>query len=101
MANNVHIFVHRDGGSLHLKLFDDFEMNSVQKVLCALKRNCHGVARVYIHTSCLMKIFSFDRNVFQKKLDIMKSKSISVIFTGESASQLAPEENYLFQSVWA
>jgi len=101
MTNNLKIIVHRDGGSLHLKLVDDFNRNSVQKLLCALKRNCHGVSRVYIHTSCLKKIFPFDRNVFQKKLDIMKSKSISVVFTGENASKLAPGGNYLFQSVWA
>jgi len=50
MANNFQIFVHRDGGSLHLKLVNDFDRNSVHKLLCALKRNCHGVSRVYIHT---------------------------------------------------
>ncbi len=101
MANNFQIFVHRDGGSLHLKLVDDFDRNSVHKLLCALKRNCHGISRVYIHTRCLKKIFPFERNVLHKKLNIMKSKSISVVFTGENASNLAPEENYLFQSIWA
>ncbi|HDH97761.1 MAG TPA: hypothetical protein ENF70_01320 [Deltaproteobacteria bacterium] len=101
MANNLQIFVHRDGGSLHLKLVNDFDRNSVYKLLGALERNCHGVSRVYIYTSCLKEIFPLDRNVFQKKLDILKSKSISVAITGESASKLAPEENYLYQSIWA
>jgi len=101
MANNFQIFVHRDGGSLHLKLVNDFDRSSVHKLLCALKRNCHGASRVYIHTSCLKKISPFGKNIFRGKLDILKSKSISVVFTGENASKLAPEENYLFQSIWA
>ena len=101
MANNFQIFVHRDGGSLHLKLIGDFDRNSVYKLLAALKKNCHGASKVYIHTSCLKKILPFERDVFQKKLDILKSKSISVVFTEKNASKLVQKENYLFQSIWA
>lgn len=101
MANNFQIFVHRDGGSLHLKLIGDFDGSSVHKLLAALKRNCHGASRVYIHTNCLEKISTFGQNIFRGKLDILQSKSISVVFTGENASKLAPGGNYSFQSVWA
>ncbi len=100
IANDLRIFVHRDGRSLHLKLVGDFDRSSVHKLLGALKRNCHGASKLYIHTSSLKKIFPFEQNVFHKKLDILKSKSISVVFTGESASKLVPEEDYLFQSIW-
>ena len=101
MANNFKIFVHRDGGNLHLKLNGDFDKSSVHKLLAALKRNCHGASKVYIHTNCLEKISSFGQNIFRNKLDILRNKSISVVFVGENASKLAPEENYLFQSIWA
>ena len=101
MTNNFQIFVHRDGGSLHLKLNGDFDKNSVYKLLAALKRNCHGASKVYIHTNCLEKISSFGQNIFRNKLNFLGSKSISVIFVGDNASKLAPAENYLFQSIWA
>ncbi len=84
-----------------MKLIGDFDGNSIHKLLAALKKNCHGASRVYIHTSCLEKISSFRQNMLSGTLDILKSKSISIIFTGENASKLVPGENYLFQSIWA
>jgi len=92
-----------------MKLIGYFDKNSVHKLLAALKKNCHGASKVYIHTSCLEKISSFGQNMFIGGLDILKSKSISIIFTGEDASiftgedasKLVPGKNYLFQSIWA
>jgi hypothetical protein len=101
MANNFQIFVYRNTGSLHLKLIGDFDKNSVRKLLVALKKNCHGASKVYIHNNCLKKISSFGQNMSGGKPDILKSKSISIIFTGENTSKSVPAENYLFQSIWA
>ena len=97
MAANFKIFVHKNSENLHLKLIGDFDGSSAHELLNVLKSNCIGASKVFIHTSCLKRIYPFGREIFHKKLEALNKRSVSVLFTGEEAQQLAPENNKFFQ----
>ncbi len=99
MSANFKIFVHKNSENLHLKLIGDFDESSACELLNVLKSNCIGASKVFIHTSCLKCIHPFGREIFHKKLEALNNRSISVLFTGEEASQLAPENNKFFRVI--
>ena len=92
MATNFRIFVHRNSENMHLKLIGDFDGTSAHKLLSVLGRYCNRTSKVFIHTSCLRDINPFGRDVFHDNLDVLNGQSITLVFTGENASQLAPEK---------
>jgi hypothetical protein len=92
MANNFRIMVHRNSESLHLKLTGDFDGTSAYELIEAMKRNCNGSSRVFIHTNCLKNVYPFGRNVFLNNLGEVKRQVAFIVFTGEKASKLAPED---------
>ena len=96
MATNFEVFVHRNSENLHIKLMGDFDGISAHELLDILRRYSNSTSRVFIHTSCLKDIRPFGLNVFQGNLDVLKGKSLKLVFTGENASQLAPQEPMLF-----
>ena len=93
MASNFKIFVNRNSHNLHLSLFGDFDGNSAFELLNELKRSGRGVHKVIIHTSGLKNIYPFGRNVFQNNFSGLNCHSLRVLFTGEKASQIAPENS--------
>jgi len=95
MASNFKISVHRNDNNLHLKLAGDFDWTSAHQLLNLLKENNHGIMRVFIHTSSLKQIHPIGRDVFHKNFDAMSGQHISLLFTGDSAVQLAPEGSTL------
>ena len=99
MATNFGIFVHRNSENLHLRLMGDFDGISAHELLGVLKRHSHRVSKVFIHTSCLRDIHPFGLWVFHNRLDALKGRSIEFVFTGENASQLAPEKPMLFDLI--
>ena len=99
MAANFKIFVHKNSENLHLKLIGDFDGNSAHELFNLLESNCIRGLKVFIHTSCLKRIHSFGREVFHKKLKALNNRSISILFTGEEAPQLAPENNKSFRAM--
>ncbi len=98
MASNFRISVHRSSQSLHLKLSGDFDGSSAHQLLSILKNKSKGTERVFIHTSCLKDIHTFGQDVFQNNLDVLKGKTVPLVFTGEYASRLA-SENKSFVSI--
>jgi anti-anti-sigma regulatory factor len=90
MAHNFKVAIHRNSDNLHLKLIGDFDGSSAQQLLHILEKNCRGTSRVFIHTNSLRDIHPFGPNVLRSHMDFMKGKSISIVFTGENASRLAP-----------
>ncbi len=93
MATNFRISVHRNGENLHLKLIGDFDGTSAHELLNVLKRYCDRTSRVFVHTSGLRNIHPFGLSVFHNNLDVLNGKSIKFEFTGENASQIAPEKS--------
>jgi len=99
MAANLRIFAHRTSEKLCLKSMGDFDGISAHELFDILKRYSNRTSRVFIHTSCLGNIYPFGLNVFHNHLDLLKGKSLELVFTGENASQLAPEKPMLFDLI--
>ncbi|RLC53584.1 MAG: hypothetical protein DRH89_10470 [Candidatus Cloacimonadota bacterium] len=95
MSENFQVFVHENEGSLHLKLMGDLDEISAKDVLTIVNDRRRVASRVFIHTNCLNKIHTEARKVFQDNIDSMELQSLPVLFTGEKASQLAPNRNIL------
>lgn len=93
MAANFRISVHRNSDNLHLKLMGDFDGSSACQLLNVLKKSAAGVYRVIIHTSCLKSICPFGRDTFHENLRHGKDYPVRILFTGEKASQIAPERS--------
>ena len=96
MARKFEISVHRNDENIHLKLRGDFDGISAHELLTVLKVYCGRSSRVFIHTSCLRSIHPFGRKVFHTHLSLLKGHRAELVFTGEPASQLAPERSVLF-----
>lgn len=92
MAARFRISIHRNSENLHLKLMGDFDGTSAYELLNVLKRYSTRTARIFIHTSGLRNIHPFGLNVFHNNLGALKERSLTLVFTGEHASQLAPEK---------
>ena len=95
MAKNRKIFVHRNSEYIHMKLIGDFDGSLAYELLNLLKNNCTAVPKIFIHTNCLRTVNSFGRQVFHKNLNHIDNQSTQLLFTGEFASQLIPENNGL------
>ena len=92
MAKNFKISTHRNDENLHLKLIGDFDGTSAFELLNVLKGKSDRTSRVFIHTSGLRNIYPFALNVFHNNLNVLKGKCVELVFTGENACRLAPEE---------
>ncbi len=87
MASNFKISEHRNGGSLHLKLFGDFDDDSAQQILDVLAKRHNGIFRVIIHTSSLERIHWFHKTTIQNYLKMIHKHANNIIFTGEYANE--------------
>jgi len=90
MKSNFVITSYRESDILHLKLMGDFDGASAFELLNTLKRNGRMASKVFIHCSCLKEIYPFGVSVFHNNLDMLNGQSKKLVFTGENASQLAP-----------
>jgi hypothetical protein len=93
MAANFRISVHQSSDSLHLKLMGDFDGSSACELINVLKKSFNGVFRIIIHTNSLKNIYPFGRDTFQQNLRDLKDRTDRILFTGEKASQIAPEKS--------
>jgi len=93
MAANFRISVHRNSGSLHMKLMGDFDGSSAWELLNVLKKCATDVCRVIIHTSALKSIYPFGLDTFQQNLRALEGYPERILFTGENASRIAPEKS--------
>jgi len=96
MATNFRIAAHRNSENLHLKLMGDFDGSSACELLDAIRTQSQHSSRIFIHTNSLKAIEPFGLDVFQTHFDLLKGKSIELVFTGEKATTLAPERSSLF-----
>jgi hypothetical protein len=96
MASNFRISVHRNSDSLDVKLMGDFDGTSACELLNVLEGNCDGPVMVFINTNGLKDIHPFGRDTFQNSLYLLKDLPIRLVFTGENATQIAPERNKFF-----
>lgn len=99
MARNRKIFVYRNSEYIHMKLVGDFDGSLASELLNLLEKNCNKALKIFIHTNCLRTVSSFGREVFHKKLNVINDQSTQLLFTGEYASQLIPENNDLLNII--
>jgi len=92
MASNFKISSHQNGDNLHLMLIGDFDGSSAWELINVLKKNTNNVFKIIIHTNSLKSIYPFGRDTFRRNLSDMNSRSFHVLFTGENASEIAPEK---------
>ena len=90
MASNFRILTHREGNSLHLKLFGDFDATSAHELLNMLKINGKGITRIFIHTNTLKTLYPFGEEQFQSHVRDYPSQGREIFFTGDKAAHLAP-----------
>ena len=95
MACNFRILVHKNSDNLHLKLTGDFDGSAAHQLINSLKTNKRKVSRIFIHTGSLNDIYPFGRDVFLSNLDVINGQPVTLIFTGEKAAQLVPENKKL------
>jgi hypothetical protein len=93
MAVNFRIYLHRNSENLHVKLMGDFDGLAAWELLNLLKKNTRGIYRVIIHTSCLKRIDPLGSDTFKENLLQFKNNTAHILFTGENASQIAPEKH--------
>jgi hypothetical protein len=96
MGSEFRISVHKNDQEIHLKLAGDFDGISAHELLDVLKSCDNRPSRVFVHTGSLRDIHPFGRTVFHSNLSMLKGRSMNLIFTGQKASQLAPERALLF-----
>lgn len=89
MAANFKISVHKNNGSLHLKLSGDFDGTSAHELLNVLKNHSHEPSQIFIHTNNLAHLHSFGLQIFSKNNGIFNNHSDRLVFTGEKASYFA------------
>jgi hypothetical protein len=58
--------------------------------------NGEGVGQVFVNTSGLKDVYSFGQDTFEKNLYLLKDRSFQLVFTGQKASNVAPERNMFF-----
>jgi anti-anti-sigma regulatory factor len=96
MGTDFEISIQKKGEDVYLKLRGGFDGTSAYELLYILQTHCNSGSQVFIHTSCLGTIYPFGLDVFRNNFDMLKGKSLDLVFTGEHASLLAPEKEALF-----
>jgi anti-anti-sigma regulatory factor len=96
VAKNFRITIHRNSETPHLKLIGDFDGNSAYELLNAIRTLPQQSSRVFIHTNSLKDIEPFGLDVFHTHFDLLKGKSMELVFTGKNAVALAPDKSSLF-----
>ena len=90
MASNFRIERQRNNDSLHLRLEGDFDDNSANELLKAIREKDNDSKQVIIHTEQLENILAFGRAIFQTNYLITSGMNGLVIFSGKNACQIAP-----------
>ena len=93
MACNFKIGAHRNSENLHLRLEGDFDGSSALQLINYLKRSIHKNSKIIIHTNCLKNIHPFGTTVFKNNFVFPNPETVTFLFTGDRATQLAPGRN--------
>jgi anti-anti-sigma regulatory factor len=91
MARRSRVFAHRNSENIHLKLVGDFDESTAHELLALLRRYAPHASRAFIHTSCLSKIDPFAVRIFHYNLDFLRSMALELVFTGQNARPLIPD----------
>ena len=88
MARNFKVCIGPSGDVL--KLRGDFDGSSALELLNILQKDCKHISKAFIDTTHLQKIHPFGKEVLHRNLRVLRRQSLSIVFTGDKASLLAP-----------
>ena len=91
MASNFKIVIHQNSDNQHLKLIGDFDGSSAWQLLNTLKKILTNKQRIIVHTNSLNNIDPFGLDTFHRNFHDLKIKHFPVLFTGEHARKISPE----------
>jgi len=97
MASNFRIATKRKERTMELRLTGDFDGTSADELLHLLGNDTKGIQRVLVDTKAVRRVYDFGRNTFQKNLYRIKTLPLQLVFTGEKADQIAPENSRFCQ----
>jgi len=89
MAANFKISIHKNNGSLHLKLSGHFDGTSAHELLNLIKSHSGESSQILIHTDNLIHVHSFGLQTFRNNIGRFNKHSDRLVFTGENASHFA------------
>lgn len=92
MASNFRILVQRNNANLKLRLIGDFDGASAHELLNALTERCSGLGKAVIDTKGLQRVYPFGVDTFHKNLRVLKVAPCGLVFIGEKAAEIAPEQ---------
>ncbi|MDX9787638.1 MAG: hypothetical protein RBT11_12715 [Desulfobacterales bacterium] len=92
MASKFKIFTYRNPGTLYLKLIGEFDGSSTWHLIEKLRKNADEFHSILINTDSLGEIYPFGVHIFHQELKALRRYKIRVLFTGEKADQISPEE---------
>jgi hypothetical protein len=93
MALNFRISVCLKSGSLHLTLLaEDFDGSSAYELLNVFNDNVHRIPKIIIQTNGLKATQPFGTDVLESRLTNLESRGCEIIFTGQNAKLIAPQE---------
>lgn len=77
-------------GSVHFKLFGEFNDMSVCTLIEAIRDGCSHTRDVFIHTGELetVAVSGFGREVFGRNLSNLEEKSVQIHFTGTNGNAM-------------
>lgn len=90
MRSEFNISVHRSGGSVNFRLKGVFDAHSANRLLQVLEDNSQGVRMAVIETAELEHVYPSGRDLFQRKVHVLKDFCYRLVFFGDNARQFAP-----------
>jgi len=97
MASNFRISTRRKQQTMELKLTGDFDGTSADELLHLLGKDTRGINRVLVDTRYVRRVYDFGADTFQKNLYRLKRLSLQLVFTGDKADLIAPENSRFCQ----
>ena len=89
MALNFQIYSFKTRDSLHLKLSGDFDGSSAYELIHTLTEHGKGFYEIFIDTNDLKSIHPYGREVFQKRLGILKNQFHGINFVGRNMHEIS------------
>jgi anti-anti-sigma regulatory factor len=93
MASNFGITVDKNSDGFGLKLAGDFDATSAYELMYAIKKLPYDTAKLYIYTNGLKAINPFGLEIFHNFMRSLNGQSAKIVYTGNHASQLFPENS--------
>jgi hypothetical protein len=93
MEAKFRILIHRNSESLHLKLLGDFDGGSARQLINIITNYRFKVGRIFVHTSGLNSVDPSGADLLRTKLKLDIPVSVNLVFTGEKAEAIAPDNS--------